>query len=731
MGNNRASVLLDISKATWGKVVPIPSFWLDKVNIFENEYIYNIYEIIYMGVYSINNLLYYNQYGNIGIGTSNGNYILDLSNQTDGLMVPSGTTNQRPSNPVKGMIRYNTTISRIEIYINTWTTLDDDYNILSDVNPKLLTTDVSTAVITGQDFTTDILLKLLGRNGVYIPITTWTLNSSTQITFYRPTDLSFNLQPYTLVAITPDDRMHKLDNVMNVAIDYSTSTTAPIFTSPIPLNIVANSKVSVLTYNYIFTALTSITAPITWSINDTSYCTINSTSGVLTIIFPQGTQNTGTFTVTATNTYGSSTQSWTYDVFNGGVVTDIFPNPLALDVNTETGDYDISYNLLTLGQGDEIVSWSFSPTTFGDVVSYNYLGVVTLHFPRYTIASGTFTVTTTTKYGSYSISWNYNIYHNLYSLSYNDTFTFTNAGRIGSAGPTLAQLRTAYITETWTANSAYLNMTVQGIQEWTVPETASYQFIVAGGAGGNRIIGMGADKGLGAIIRGTLSLTKGQIVKIVVGHQGQNASSSQYGSGGGGGTFVWSGSTLLFVAGGGGGAGAYSNGQNGLGFSATGGVVGSGGTGYYGGNSGRATSGGRGGTARQYNPLEHYPPDIAGGGGGGAWSPDLSGNFVGGGGGNYELKDGIGTGYYGRMGGFGGGGGQGGTTENSYTVFGGAVSTPSNSSAGGGGGGGGYNGGNGGNYQYGGYGGTSYAINGYHDTSTYNDSHGYVTVSII
>lgn len=34
------------------------------------------------------------------------------------LTLPSGTTAQRPSTPVNGMVRYNTTLSRVEGYAN-------------------------------------------------------------------------------------------------------------------------------------------------------------------------------------------------------------------------------------------------------------------------------------------------------------------------------------------------------------------------------------------------------------------------------------------------------------------------------------------------------------------------------------------------------------------------------------------------------------------------------------
>ncbi len=42
-------------------------------------------------------------------------------NGTGAIIVPVGTTAQRPGSPVNGMIRYNTTIPQLECYINsTW-----------------------------------------------------------------------------------------------------------------------------------------------------------------------------------------------------------------------------------------------------------------------------------------------------------------------------------------------------------------------------------------------------------------------------------------------------------------------------------------------------------------------------------------------------------------------------------------------------------------------------------
>ena len=53
--------------------------------------------------------------------TTNQNITLD---STGSLSVPSGTTAQRPSTLVSGMLRYNTTIPQLEIYVGgIWSAL--------------------------------------------------------------------------------------------------------------------------------------------------------------------------------------------------------------------------------------------------------------------------------------------------------------------------------------------------------------------------------------------------------------------------------------------------------------------------------------------------------------------------------------------------------------------------------------------------------------------------------
>lgn len=260
----------------------------------------------------------------------------------------------------------------------------------------------------------------------------------------------------------------------------------------------------------------------------------------------------------------------------------------------------------------------------------------------------------------------------LYSFT---SFTFTNATATGANGPTLANCLSSYNTATnpWLNNTAYFNVVTQGIQEWTVPATATYRILSVGASGGafdSTYTYLGYP-GTGASIRGDFVLTQGTIVRIVVGQCPTLSvgAGGQNGSGGGGGSFVYTGTagsgTILVIAGGGGGTGhgsTTSTGGNGKGGSSTTdsresalnenfGVnarVGSGSVGNLG-----IGSGGKGTITSSYG----------GSGGGTGWSGDGQNNQSGGsspGSGGTRFVGGSGA-TTNVAGGFGGGGGAGGT----------------------------------------------------------------------
>ena len=127
--------------------------------------------------------------------------------------------------------------------------------------------------------------------------------------------------------------------------------------------------------------------------------------------------------------------------------------------------------------------------------------------------------------------------------------TFTTAGQTGRVGPTVAQMRAAYTTtwdETYVTQGAF-----QGYQDWVVPVSGEYDFVVSGASGYN---GSGAGSvGRGARVSGRVALTKGEIITIAVGQVGAAPNSGTTNGGSGGGSFVVrkAGNQPLFVAGGG------------------------------------------------------------------------------------------------------------------------------------------------------------------------------------
>ena len=196
-------------------------------------------------------------------------------------------------------------------------------------------------------------------------------------------------------------------------------------------------------------------------------------------------------------------------------------------------------------------------------------------------------------------------------------------------------------------------------QTFTVPAGVTAMNVVLNGAGGGYGYFGGAG-GAGGYVSGTLAVTPGQSLTIMVGKGGAqgngSASSNSYGGGGAGGVFsgvgggrsaIISGGVDLVTAGGGGGAGNSSNG-GGAGGGTTGatgggsGLGGGGGTqsagGVFPGNNAVPWNGALGQGGYTSNPYGGY-----GGGGGGYYGGAVGYNQGGGGGGSSYVANLTGT----------------------------------------------------------------------------------------
>jgi len=287
------------------------------------------------------------------------------------------------------------------------------------------------------------------------------------------------------------------------------------------------------------------------------------------------------------------------------------------------------------------------------------------------------------------------------------SFRFTSAGLTGRVGPTLAQIRTAYSNSPWAQNSQFLNMTRQGIQEWKVPATGSYTIKAVGaGIGATQSFGNGIDATI------TTTLTRGEIIRILVG-QTVSAPTNPTNTGGAGGTFVVRGTQAspvpIIIAGG--GAGRGQNADN----------LASNATNNNNGQRGAGVNGGIGGSNRSGGFVGNNRTLFAGPGGGGLTGNGQNDAQTNESGGNSFINGGVGGRGTQFEGGFGGGGGSSGS--------------------GAGGGGGGYSGGGGGATSNGlsafqgtgwtsGGGGGSFSITGnFNSISASNKNNGYVVIT--
>jgi hypothetical protein len=140
------------------------------------------------------------------------------------------------------------------------------------------------------------------------------------------------------------------------------------------------------------------------------------------------------------------------------------------------------------------------------------------------------------------------------------TYTFTHCGATGSIGPTQTQVNNTYSS---TNLAGAVGTTTSGIQTWTVPYSGNYRIQCIAASGGTSSAGATYGPGQGAFLQGDFALVGGEVLRILVGQQGEDGSSTAPG-GGGGGSFVvrapYTGTAnALIVAGGGSGAGTYSS----------------------------------------------------------------------------------------------------------------------------------------------------------------------------
>ena len=143
--------------------------------------------------------------------------VLDFSGKTDGIIIPYGTSDDRPLNPNIGTLRFNMSIAKPEIYIdNEWQDINTDYNILQDITPKSLPHSTNTATVTGTNLVSGMVFEFVGATGIAYLVPSWSLINSTTVVISRPPIMPVSQEPFTLRATLPSGPQFELKDIVEV-----------------------------------------------------------------------------------------------------------------------------------------------------------------------------------------------------------------------------------------------------------------------------------------------------------------------------------------------------------------------------------------------------------------------------------------------------------------------------------------------------------------------------------
>ena len=567
----------------------------------------------------------------VGIGTASpaATSALDITSTNKGLLIPRMTTNQRDAitSPAIGLQIYNLDCKVLNYWSGTcWIAMSKALP-----NPGAITSNGTTVFCTGQVRTYSIT-AITGATSY-----TWTVPAGTTINSGQGT---------TSISATLGNISGSVCVNANNACETSGQTCLAVSVAPIPntpgvitgLSSVNPGKQS---SNYFIASVNGASA-YTWAYSGTGLTRSSGTGTSSIVVNFNCNATSGNLTVTANNTCGDASAVSSLAVT---ITTSITANAGA----NKFGGTGIGGSPTATG-GNATYTYAWSPT--GDLSSFTVANPTALC----TGATTTYTVTATDA-NSCAATSTVVVTRNLsasagpnqfFSCSSNGTIggSPTAAGGSGSytyswspatalssttiANPSSSASSTTTYTVTvtdgnsCTANSS-MTITIGGMgsstatfnnthtgpygnmQSWTVPSGVTCVTIEVWGAQGG-----GNQGGAGARMKGTFTVTPGQVLQILVGQMGESGGSR---GGGGGGSFVTDNSNNpLIIGGGGGGADNGCSSSGGM----PGVVTGSGTSyGYMSGGGGSNGGGGGGGSAG------------SGGGGGGLVGDGGSGEACG------------------------------------------------------------------------------------------------------
>ena len=132
---------------------------------------------------------------------------------TGSIIVPAGTTGQRPSAPSVGMIRYNSTTGFGEMYTGTdWAVIGEAPPAVTGVSPATYSGNAGTEfTVTGANFTNDAIIKFITNDGTEYTAQTVTYVDSSTIRATTPQDFTVAQEPLDVKLVQTSGVSTKLD----------------------------------------------------------------------------------------------------------------------------------------------------------------------------------------------------------------------------------------------------------------------------------------------------------------------------------------------------------------------------------------------------------------------------------------------------------------------------------------------------------------------------------------
>ena len=231
------------------------------------------------------------------------------------LRIPTGTTNQRPATAIAGYVRFNTSMSKMEVHNGTtWSAVGAAAPEVTSIAiagglSVFLPTGGQTVTVTGTNFTATPSVVLIAADGSEYQATSETFVSNTSFTFVTPNVSADGPGQYDLKVTNPDGGTVTED-------DFITSSGIPAWQSPAAGATIVDEYEGTTITNVTLSATDSDGGAVTYAVTTGSLpsgISLNSSTGVISGTLPAVSADTNTnFTVTATdNENQTATRSFT------------------------------------------------------------------------------------------------------------------------------------------------------------------------------------------------------------------------------------------------------------------------------------------------------------------------------------------------------------------------------------------------------------------------------------